>query len=235
MKIFISLFLCFIAHFSLAQIVVDPGIPKRYNSALKKLPKEYQQMLSKVDFKQTNTMNGIAIFYLNRTDTVNKKDAPIEKISRFLEADTNRKTGKITHRYVYDTKKDHSKDIEPNWCTVVLRKDTLIIDAGFMFPDVIHKIIKGKVQSTYDIYQKGDKFYKLTLTQPGNDALSVPTATPTFKLSTVKFEPGKILYGEISFATNDYYIDNPEFKSKYIHTRQLGKYVFKALINVEKH
>jgi len=49
-----------------------------------------------------------------------------------------------------------------------------------------------------------------------------------FKLSTLSYKPGQVIYGEIEFITDPYYVDSSVFTTGYIKKSLHGKYVFKV-------
>ncbi|MES2274693.1 MAG: hypothetical protein V4592_01640 [Bacteroidota bacterium] len=211
----------------MGQIIVDPNVIKTYNIVVQQLSPEYQQGLKQMANLPGN-MGDFAIVTLYQTDTLNKQDLIPRNKYNVTVTDIKHSSGKKIKQSVIP--KDENINM-PMPCTVALKGDTLILDLPPVFaPYILHKIIHGRLISTYQEYQKRDTIFRLNQSQPKTERLSIPAQTPVFKLSTLSFKAGQFLYGEIEYITDPYYIDDPNFKLKYINKRMHCKYVFKATI-----
>ena len=227
-KLLLFLF-CVLAKTSYAQVVVDPDVVNSYNKAVKKLPAEYKHFA-----ENKGIGSGFTIFTVYDIDTLNKKDKiHYNGYVQIGDIDNDRTTGKTSYHKVSKT---WDEDINtPVPCIALLKGDILIVEPFTdLYPQIIHKIVKKKVISQYDEYRKRDTVLRLSLSQPKTTQISVSTKTTEFKLSTLNFKPGQIIYGEVDFITDPYYVDDSGFTSGYIRKRLHGKYVFKATITVAK-
>lgn len=219
-KILILLF-CLLTHFCAAQVTFDPGAANVYNKVVQQLPAEYQEGIKSLT-REANGMGGVCIYTTNHTDSLNKQDLIPEGAKVIL-------TDPSTHQVINEEIKDEGLNI-PVPCIVALKGDTLIITAPPLGPGSTHKLIRGKLSGTYQEYEIGNKIFRLSLSQSKTDYLNIPVKTSRFKISASTFKPGQIIYGEVAYITDSYYIDSEDFKSGYIHKRVHGSYVFKAII-----
>lgn len=234
MKTFFSLFLCLITRISLAQVAIDPGLAERYDAAFKKAPESARQSiihLQELLSKSPDGQPGFLIFTNYNIDTLNKNDAPKRDTSTHIyDIDTNRVTGKVEY---HEFKGGVAPEIRysPFPISVSLHHDTLSVNFGMMFPELVHKVVKGKVISYNEVYDKYDKIYRLNLNQAKTNSLKIPVNTPIFKLSRKNYKVGDVIYGEVTYIIHDYYTDNSSYKSGYIHIREIGTYLFKSVVN----
>jgi hypothetical protein len=221
------LFFCLISSYSVAQIVIDPLVEKTYNRAVKQLAMEDRQVLGKLT-KAYKPLAGIMIFTNYNIDTLNKYEA-INTNNKIDITDISLPSGKRIHTEGKGLKMSNINIPFP--CAVVLKGDTLTIEGPPIFsPFITHKIANDKVISSYQEYQKRDTIFRLNLSGQKTEKINIPVNTPIFKLNTKKFKAGQVVYGEIEYLTDPYYVDDPAFKYKYIYKRLHCKYVFRAII-----
>jgi hypothetical protein len=223
MRICLFLILSFISKLVVAQVTYTPNVKTQYDAAVKKMAAEYQTGLSRL-YKSTYQPKGIAIFTVYNVDTLNKND----KIDRgtvhiyISSPDDTSKRQDITNIQEENT-------YLPVPCLAALSGDSLLIEAPAIFnPFVKHIIIKNKVISTYEEYQKRDKIFQLNLSSDKTESLSIPVKTPVLKLSARHFKPDQVIYGEVEYITQPYYVDDNNFKSNHIYKSMHCKYVFRA-------
>jgi len=217
--------LFFISQFVVAQVTYTPDVKVQYDAAVKKMAVQYQTALPQL-YKQTNQPNGIAIFTFYQTDTLNKNEKLDRGDVRIYISSPNGTSKKDAITYIKD-----ENTYLPVPCIAAIRGDSLLIEVPPIFnPFVKHAIVKNKITSTYEEYQKNDTIFQLGASSVKTVRLSIPVKTPTFKLSTQRFNAGQIMYGEIEYITLPYYVDDSNFKSAHIYKSLHCKYVFRAII-----
>ena len=228
MKKLLLLLFCFAVKMNcFGQIVVDKNIGKAYNKAVKQLSADDQQSILSKEFEKT--FSGVEIFTRFNIDTLNKKDKIIRH-GTIIIRDVDIATGKVGEPDTLDNFKNENI-YTPLPYAVLLKGDTLFLQiASPFFPRHIYTIVKGKVKSVYQEYQKHNNIFRLNLSQHKNEEISVPVKTSEFKLSTLNFKHGQVIYGEVEFTTDAYYVDDSDFTSGYIKMRIHGKSVFKASV-----
>ncbi|MBE9666452.1 hypothetical protein [Mucilaginibacter boryungensis] len=217
--------LSLVSQFVFAQVIYTPVAKSHYDAAVKKIPIQYKAALNEL-YKQTGNPNGVAIFTFYKTDTLNKE----EKIDRgnvhiYLSSpnDTSKKED------ITSIKEENT--YLPIPCMAIVNGDSLLIEVPPIFnPFVKHVIIKNRVISTYEEYQKRDKIFQLNLSSDKTEKLSIPVRTPVLKLNSSNRNRGQIIYGEVEYITQPYYVDDDNFKSKHICKSIHCKYVFRALL-----
>ena len=208
----------------MSQVMIDPNVRIVYNKVVQQLPVRYQKGLDNSIKEKDDIPNGVFIYTANKTYTLNKRDLiPVKGNVEVMFIDSS------THKVIKEEIKDEGLNI-PVPGIAVLNGDTLIIAAPPIGPGSIHKIIRGKLLGTYHEYRQGDKVLRLDLSQNRTDNLTIPVKTSLFKLSSLNFKPGQVIYGQVEYITNPYYIDDPDFKSGYICRRMHCKYVFRTKI-----
>jgi hypothetical protein len=236
MKRLLSLFiLCLSLDFVCAQIILDNHIDNAYHKVVDRFSYGYRQMLT--EQTANSKLPGNYIYIISEIDTLNKNDFIDTGKHTKLISETNSEMVKIADSNGTDVlvKRSELPAESRNYTTgffeAILRGDTLLLETPTVFfIAIIHKVIHGNVISTYKESSANGKKYKLTLSQPKSDSLSVPIKTPEFKLSTLNFKAGEYIYGEVESLTDPYYEYDAGFSTKFIYKRLHCKYVFMAPI-----
>jgi hypothetical protein len=217
MKILILSIFLLVANTCVAQVVIDKTIATRYNKAVNKLPAKHQEIArSNVNFGDHKP--GFAVFSSYHIDTLNKTDKLVYN-SKMVVHDVDVSTGKIMAEI---NAKEEAIDL--TYFDAKLRKDTLILSVGFMYPKAVIKIIKGKVYSHYEEYSKRDTIYRMNLMDSKTESLNIPATISPIKLSAPYFKPNQVIYGEMSLNTAPYYLDDHSFKTGYLKQRLRCKF-----------
>ena len=213
------------------RIVVDPNISTRYENIFKKFPISFKKFLQE-NPDTSSRQQGFALLRVvdNTTDTLNKKekihyDGSVKIIDVPLSNNIEALNRKVNEEPKYI----------PIIISSILKKDGLVFSPFMSFnTNVSHKILKNLVYTRYEEYYKRDTILRSNPSSPKTNSLNVATKTILFKLNTLHFKPGDIIYGEVEFETAPYYIDNTEFTSGYIKLKQHFKYIFKSTITADR-
>jgi len=230
-KILFVLF-CLVTQLGYAQVVADSGVIKTFNDVIRQLRPEYRQQLSdKINGK--DLIRGYVVFTILDVDTLNKKDkiANDNKI-KIVSLDSNNILGKSTKHQIFKNNKNEDIYI-PKPYIVGLMDTVLELEYGSFSPNAIFKIINGKAIGTYSEYNKQGAIMRLSLSQTKRNYLVIPVKDPKIKLNTLNLQPGNVVYGEVEFTTDAYYVDDYNFTSKYIKKRMHCKFVFKAIVRIK--
>jgi len=228
-RIILLLFFCVLTTFSNAQIIVNPSLHQTYDEAANNLSVEDRGMIIKIN-SAIKTISGFGIYAINKTDTLNKADflpKPEVRLVHIFDLDTDKTTGKITKREIaYHAERENIVPL-----TAKLNNDTLtIVEFNFFGSSFIQKIFKDKISTVYNAYERHDDVLRLDISDAKTDNLMVPCKNLGFKLSSLDFKPGNVIYGEAGFISSPFYKDDYQSKSGYIKKQIHYKYMFKLTI-----
>lgn len=222
MSTFKLLFLMIVSLNTFAQVKVDKSVVTRYKTVFKKMDSLYQQNVTQLE--NDKPFIGISIFTINQIDTLNKQDI------------INYGNDIIIEDVIPNPNKIKENEIDENIYTPVfssaeLIKDTLYLSIGGpLSPNIKHKIHLRQVTSQYDESYKYDSVLRLDLMDTKVPNLSIPIKTKKFLISTLSYNAGQIIYGQVEFETGPYYYDTIGFKNNYIKKRLRCVYFFKVRI-----
>lgn len=205
MKTLLLFFVMILANCANAQLIITTKVIDDYEAAFKKSNAQ-PELLKRIN----EVSSGLAMFTIDKVDTLNKKDIKSEYIN--LHAVKS---------------EDATYSVFP--FRVNLINDSLVMSSGIFWGSEIIAIHKNKVTATYNDRRKSPVF-RLKLSDKKNEFLVAPMQTLSIKLSTSEFKVGTILYGEVNYTTVPFYEDDSFFASGFIEKQIHIKYVFKTVI-----
>jgi hypothetical protein len=214
--------LLLIPFINFAQLKVDKAVIKKYEHAFNKLNPSDKQAIKQHQEKETEL--GISLITLNEIDTLNKEEI-IQGNNFYLIENLDSKAGNGL------SKELNASLYTPVITIAILQNDTLLLSIDGLFVEgIMHKIYSRNVSTYYNEYYKNDSILRLHLNEPKVSALTVPTKTKVFVISSIDFKPGEIIYGEVELETDPYYKDTFGFKNNYIKKRLRYNYLFKIRV-----
>jgi len=206
MKKLVVIIFCLANANSFAQVIVDRATIKAYENAVNKLSVEYKKGHSPriIDRRSDIVIfDSFVIDTLNKKDIVDKPTVNVDDMGINQDALVNK--GEI---YPFSTP-----------CSVALTGDSLDIIIDRNNSVFYHEVVKKQIEL---YYSEGEK-YSTTMFSPTVKILK-------FKLSTIDFKIGTVVYGEAEFITGPFLNGDDNFKGNNIKKQLHCHYFFKVTI-----
>jgi hypothetical protein len=197
---------------SFAQVSYNAAVRYSYDSVYRKLDAKLQRLINNPE----KNMRGVALLTSFTIDTLNKEDYSASAI-----------TPVKTDPGMYTPEKVLVPDIMV--ARGKAKGDSLFISISPWFAageEIKHKIWANNIVSSYELWEREDKGYRVNNPRPGKE-FSVNTIAKMV-LSEGNPSAGKIVYGSAELTTDDFIqLYAPGFKSNGMRLRYKYSYVFK--------
>jgi hypothetical protein len=193
---------------SYSQVIIDPAISKKYNSAIKKRSKEIQKNGKQADNLQDYS-EGVVIFTSYQADTLNRFELKQIQGSDVVLIDIDPKTGKPIK----------SKR----------KQSTEVIEIGYPFAsqNITHSIFNRHVTTVYKEHYKYDSLVKVNASDSFTNEITLNGENISFTLSDSSLSTGKFIYGYAEIIMEPYYLKDSWVENQFFILRWKLKYYFK--------
>ncbi len=213
----------------MSQVTVDPGVIKKYERAVKRVPKEYAVMFTTKEGQKF----GFGIFTFQETDTLNRNEfiprmGRVEITSIDDKVINAKKNQKKANGDLYS---NGSNTCFPLFMAAIVKDDTLHTRLPWVFePAIETDITPHSVTAVLKEYLKYDSVFRTSLNEPKQSSIRIPMNISNFTISDTVFREGGTIYGEAEMKTLPYYVDDMNFTTGYIKKQMHYKYVFRLEI-----
>ena len=197
------------------QIKLSSNVKAKYDSIYMEFYPSFRKKVERNEKK--GAFDGLAIIEFYKIDTLNKEERIPDSIlyPGFVKVESLLPILKISAG---------PNDKGGFFPTATISNDTLYL---FMEQGLNTILVGGKIINSFCEDSQYDTSYNRL------PDIKRPVEIFSFIISSVKYKPGQILYGEVDFEKLPYYKQNSGFKSGLLHERIYCKFVFKVKVKAK--